>query len=309
MSAGVDFGIFTPLAGMDFPSLRERARLAEELGYHSLWVTDHMWNRVRPELDCYEALAALAALAPLTSRLRLGALVICNNFRNPALLAKSLSAIDHISGGRLEVGMGAGWMEEEHRAYGFDFPPIAERLARLEESILILKAMFTQDRATFRGRYYTVDEARNNPKPIQRPHPPLTIGGGGEKRMLRLVAKHADRWNCPAGYRSLAQKIEVLKNHCRAVGRDFASLRLSEQLLVCIGRDAGEVAAKWKFAQRLTPFSRTGIKGTPDEVIAQLKTRVAQGMTLFTVLFGDYGPPDTLELFARKVMPAFNQAG
>jgi F420-dependent oxidoreductase-like protein len=305
MSAKAQFGIFSPQAGMSFKALADRAIQAEKLGYHSLWLVDHFWNRGIPDADCLESTAAMSALAARTEKLRIGTLVLCNSFRNPALLAKSLTTIDNVSNGRLEIGLGAGWMDEEYRGYGYEFPTMGTRLRQLEEGLQVMKLLFTEKRATFKGRYYALDEAYNNPKPVQTPHPPITIGGSGEKVMLKIVAKHADRWNCPAGYRSFEGKLNVLKDHCKAVGRDINSINISEQLLVCIGATEAEVEDKWKVASRLKPFSLTGIKGTPAQITEQLHDRVRKGITFFTVMFGDFGPPQTIDLFAREVMPAF----
>jgi alkanesulfonate monooxygenase SsuD/methylene tetrahydromethanopterin reductase-like flavin-dependent oxidoreductase (luciferase family) len=264
-----------------------------------------MWTRGMPELDHHECMALMAGLAAKTEKLRIGTMVICNNYRNPALLAKSLSTIDHISNGRLEIGYGAGWMDEEYKAFGYEFPSMGTRLKMFEEGLHIMKAMFTEKRATFEGRHYKVQEALCNPKPVQKPHPPITIGGMGEKIMLKLVARFADRWNCPAGYESFEHKFNVLKQHCKDVGRDINTIDISEQLLVCIGQSDAEVEAKWKAAQMLKPFVSTGIKGTPAQLIDQLKKRMAMGITTFVIFFSDFAPPPTVELFAKEVMPAF----
>jgi F420-dependent oxidoreductase-like protein len=304
MAGKIEFGLFAPQAGMQWKAVLDRAATLERLGYHSIWLVDHFWNRGVPEADVLECTATMSALCAATSKIRVGSLVLCNSFRNPAMLAKVLSTIDNISNGRLEVGLGAGWMDEEYRAYGYEFPPMGARLRQLEEGVQILKAMFTQKKASFEGRYYKVVEAHNNPQPIQKPHPPITIGGSGEKVMLRIVAKHADRWNCPAGYRSFEHKLGVLKEHCREVGRDINSINISEQLLVCIGANEADVESKWKIAQRL-PFWRTGIKGTPPQIVEHLRERVQRGITFFTVIFGDLNSPQSIDLFAREVMPAF----
>lgn len=304
MAQKIEFGLFSPQAGMSFKTVLDRANHLEKLGYHSIWLVDHFWNRGVPEADVLECTATMSALAAATEKIRIGSLVLCNSFRNPGLLAKSLSTIDNVSNGRVEVGLGAGWMDEEYRGYGYEFPTMGARLRQLEEGLQVLKLLFTEKKATFEGRYYKLADALNNPKPVQKPHPPITIGGSGEKVMLRIVAKYADRWNCPAGYRSFEQKFNALKEHCKTVGRDINTINISEQLLVCIGTTEAEVEEKWKLSQRL-PFWRTGIKGTPKQVIEQLQERVRRGITFFTVIFGDFGPPQTLELFAREVMPAF----
>jgi F420-dependent oxidoreductase-like protein len=304
MDQKIGFGLFSPQAGLSFKSLLDRAASAERLGYHSIWVTDHFWNRGVPDADVLECATTMSALGATTSKLRIGALVLCNSFRNPAMLAKMLTSIDNISGGRLEIGLGAGWMEEEYHAYGYDFPSMGARLRQLEEGLQILKAMLTSKQASFTGRYFKIDGAYNIPQPVQKPHPPITIGGSGEKVMLKIVARYADRWNCPAGYRSFEQKFNALKDHCVAVGRDIKTINISEQLEVCIGTKDAEIEEKWKIAQRL-PFWRTAIKGTPPQVIAQLRERIARGVQFFTVIFGDMNSAPSVDLFAREVMPAF----
>lgn len=305
MSGKVDFAFWSPQAGATVKTLLDRAEMAERLGYHSFWLVDHFWSPGMPDVDLLEAVTMMSALAARTERVRIGTLVLCNSFRNPALLAKSLTTIDHISNGRLEVGLGAGWMEQEYRANGYEFPSVGTRLRQLDEGLQILKAMFTENRANFKGRYYTVTDAPNNPKPVQKPHPPIMIGGAGEKVMLRLVAKYADRWNCPAGYRDFKKTLGVLHEHCRAVGRDPKDITVSEQLMVCIGANRAEADQKWEMAKGRKPFSFTAVKGTPDEVVKQLREHVSWGVTMFTIMFADMAPPQTVELFAREVMPAF----
>lgn len=304
MAQKIEFGLFSPLAGLGWNAVTERAVRIEKLGYHSIWVTDHFWNRGVPEADVLECTSAMSALGVATGQLRIGSLVICNSFRNPGLLAKVLATIDNLSNGRIEIGLGAGWMEEEYRAYGYEFPSTGARLRQLDEAIQIIKLLMTENRVSFDGRYYKLAEAYCNPKPLQKPHPPITIGGSGEKVMLRLVATHADRWNCPAGYRSFEHKLDVLKQHCQAVGRKIEEINISEQLLVCIGANENEVEEKWKIAQRL-PFWRTGIKGTPTQIVERLRERIAKGITFFTIIFGDMNSHQSIDLFAREVMPAF----
>ena len=313
MPRKVEFAVWLPQAGLEPAALIERAALAEKLGYHSFWIADHMWTPDLPEIGFSECLALLSAIAARTERIRIGTLVICNSFRNPALLAKSLTTIDWISNGRLEAGLGAGWAEEEYRAYGYEFPSMAARLRQLEEGLQILKLMFTKERVNFRGRHYTVANAVNNPKPVQKPHPPITLGGSGEKMMLRLVAQYADRWNCPRGdYLKIDAKLAALRKHCLEVGRDFATITVSEQVVICIGSDRDQVEsgwhaleAQWKGSPEHQQFLSTAIKGTPPEVIARLRERVAKGITLFTILFSDFTALGMMELFAREVMPAF----
>ncbi len=304
MSKKAQFALFSPQAGLNWNQLCDRALLCERLGYHSIWLVDHMWTRGMPDLDHVECLTSMAGLAAKTSTIRIGTLVICNSYRNPALLAKSLTTIDQISNGRLEVGVGAGWMNEEYKAYGYEFPSMGARLKQFEEGVHIMKLLFTEKRATFKGRHYSIEDAINNPKPVQKPHPPITIGGSGEKVMLKLVARFADRWNCPAGYKSFEHKFNVLKQHCKDVGRDLNQIDISEQLLVAIGANDAEVEQKWNMAKAM-PFASTAIKGTPKHVVEELRKRIAMGITTFTIIFADFNQPQSIELFAREVMPAF----
>ncbi len=306
----IKFGLFAPQVGVPFATIKERAQLADRLGYHSIWFVDHMWSRGLPNLDHLEAWTLMAATAAVTEHLGIGTLVLCNSYRNPALLAKMAASLDHVSNGRLLLGLGAGWMDEEYRAYGYPFPPARVRIEQLEEALVIVKLLFSQPRASFQGKYYAIDAAVNNPKPLQKPHPPILIGGAGEKRMLRVVAEHADIWNCPNNAATeLQQKLAVLKRHCDAFGRDPAAIEVSEQTIVVLGRTQKDVRAKLDFAKRalgaVFDIDKTALRGTPDQLIDAIQARSRQGVTFFTMLFGDLNQPETLELFAEQVAPAF----
>lgn len=302
------FALQSMQAGLTFDDLAERAEACERLGYHSLWLADHFWHTrsrtlAEQQANYLEATTTMAALLARTRRLRIGALVLSNPYRNPALLAKILSTLDHIGKGRLEIGIGAGWFETEFRAYGYEFEPVGVRLKRLEESLQILKLMFAQDGAALDGRFYTLAGAYNNPKPVQQPHPPITIGGSGRKVLLRLVAQYADRWNYPGAMEEFDPLLATLKEHCAAVGRDFDSITVSHWVMVCMGNDRREVEEKWRDAQD-SAYARTAIKGTPDQIVAQLRQQVARGVRLFHIYFA-HDVIRNLEYFAREVMPAF----
>jgi len=293
---------------MGYRDLLERALLADKLGFHSIWLNDHFLHFMATERDHPEALTMLTALAARTELTRLGMLVFCNGYRNPAYLAKALTAVDHVSNGRLEIGIGAGWYEQEHRSYGFDFPPIGARLAGLEEALQIMNLMFTEPVATFKGRYHSIDGACNNPKPLQKPRPPITIAGGGEKVLLRLVARYADRWNIfPVSAADFAHKLTVLKDHCAAIGRDFGTLEVSEHILVCLETTEAGVKERWAEDSR-HPIMRGArdrvVMGTPAAVVAQFRERAERGVDMGIAWFTDFGRPRTLEIFAREVMPA-----
>jgi F420-dependent oxidoreductase-like protein len=197
------------------------------------WLFDHFYPIFSDDLSgpCFEGWTALTYLAGVTERLRLGLMVTGNTYRHPALLANIAATFDVVSGGRLELGLGAAWNEDEHRAYGMDFPPVRERLERLEEACAVIDGLLTQRATTFRGRYYQLQDARCEPKPVQQPRPPIVIGGGGERRTLRTVARWADHWNFPGREADeLRHKLEVLAGHCRDIGRDPAEIEVSVHL-------------------------------------------------------------------------------
>lgn len=210
-------------------------RVADDLEvFESGWTFDHFYPiRSDPAGPCLEGWSTLAALAHATSRLRIGTMVTAAHFRHPAVLANMAATVDHISGGRLEIGLGAGADQEESRAYGMGPGTPGERSDRLEEACEIVLSLLTRPTTTFNGRYYRLEEARCEPKPLQRPHPPLCIGGSGEKRTLRTVARFAQHWNMSNGSpRDFAHRRRVLHDHCAAQGRDPRGIRLSVQVHV-----------------------------------------------------------------------------
>ncbi len=315
----IRFGLFTPQIGAPFSLIKQRAQLADRLGYDSIWFIDHMWIGGMPEVEVLDAWTVLSATAALTERVRIGTLVLCNSYRNPALLAKMASSLDQVSNGRFILGMGAGWMDEEFRAYGYPFPSARVRIEQLDEALTVIKQLFTEPRASFRGQHYAVEDAVNNPKPIQQPHPPILIGGTGERRLLRVVAQHADIWNCPMHRafdegsdvaHDLERKLEVLKRHCDAVGRNFDELEISEHCLMVIGRTETELRGNVEFAKwalgSIFDIDKTAMCGTPDQLIDAIEARIKQGVTFFITMFGDQNRQESLELFAEKVMPAFS---
>jgi len=200
--------------------------------YSAGWTFDHFYPIFSdPTGPCFEGWTMLSFLAALTSRIRLGVLVTGNTHRYPAVLANMVATLDVASGGRVEIGLGAGWSEEEHRAYGLAFPHWSERFDRLEESCEVIDRLLTQQRTTFHGRHYQLTDAMCEPKPTQRPRPPLVIGGKGEKRTLRIAARWADQWNFPNGEPAeLRRKINVLHAHCAEIGRNPADIEVSVKM-------------------------------------------------------------------------------
>ena len=219
--------------------------LAEELGYDSIWVYDHFHNVPRPAHEAvFECWTTMAAISQRTSRVRLGQMVGCNAYREPSVLAKITASVDVISGGRLDWGIGAGWYENEFKGYGFEFPEPKVRIGMLREAVEIVKAMWTEPEVTYEGRYYQLHRAHNDPKPLQQPHPPIWIGGGGEQLTLRVVARLADVSNFGGNPEQWTHKAEVLKGHCADVGRDYDSIRKTWSPEVFVRSTSAEVRGR-----------------------------------------------------------------
>jgi len=213
------------------------AEHAERTGWDGVWVSDHfMPNGERSDSPRLEAWTTIAAVAACVDRVRVGVLVTGNTYRHPAVLAKMAATVDHLCEGRLVLGLGAGWQENEHEAYGIELPGVPERLARLEEACQVVRLLHREERSNFEGRFYRLVDAPCEPKPIQRPLP-LLIGGRGEKVTMRIAARYADEWNCWGLPEEIARKTEVLKRHCRDIGRDPAQVRRSAQALVFMSKD------------------------------------------------------------------------
>jgi F420-dependent oxidoreductase-like protein len=218
----IGFGLCTD-QNLPWETIRDRWKYFEELGFDSLWDCDHYQQPSRPHGPYFEGWTLLAALAAETSRVRIGVLVSCNTFRHPPLLAKQAATVDHVSNGRLELGLGAGWFAPEHEAFGLDFPSTAELVARYREAVQVIDLLLRQDVTTFDGTYYKLNEALFRPGPVQKPRPPLTLGAHGPK-MLRIVAEYADRWNSHGSVDEMRQRNEVLVEHCEAIGRHPESI-------------------------------------------------------------------------------------
>ena len=314
------FGMFMPqgwkmeLATIDGAESKwqkavEIAKLAEELGYDSLWVYDHVHNVPRPANEAvFECWTTIAAISQLTSRIKLGQMVGCCSYRNPALLAKITSTVDVVSGGRLNWGIGAGWYENEYRSYGYEFPKPAQRIRMLEETVEIVKRMWTEPTATFKGEHFEVNRAYCDPKPLQQPHPPVLIGGGGEQLTLRVVAKHANCSNFGGNPEQFAHKVEVLKSHCASVGRDFDEIQLTWSPEVFIRPTEDDVSSSRSRSQWGEPAEswRAGnLVGTPEQVSEKLQAYVDLGLAGVIPWCSDYPDTTTMELLARDVMPNF----
>jgi F420-dependent oxidoreductase-like protein len=305
----IRFGVKTSQARDygDYDALRRVWLEADRLGFHSGWLFDHLFELpgAGPSLEpCLEAWTCLSALATETKMLRLGVTVLCNNYRNPAILAKMASTLDVISGGRLEFGIGSGWASVEHEAYGIPFEKPATRVRKLREAIRIIRLMWSEEKATYHGKYFSVDGAVNNPKPLQRPHPTIWVGGGGEGLTLRAIAELADGCNfislSPEEY---AHKLVVLQAHCEHYARDPGEIQRSWQGRILLAKDAGELREKQR---RLNIDSSHNIVGTPEECVKRIGKYTDLGVSLFMLVFPEATrSTGEMELFMDSVAPSF----
>jgi F420-dependent oxidoreductase-like protein len=309
MTTPFRFGVCLPQFTDDWAQAREVAQAAEEAGFDSVWCVDHLVGiPVEPE-PILEGWTEITAIAASTHRIRVGHLVLCVNYRPPALLAKMAASLDVISGGRLIVGLGAGWHQGEYAQYGYDFLPIGTRLRQLGETLAILRSMWTEERTTFAGRYFKVQDAVCNPKPAQK-RLPILIGGGGEKVLLRHVARHADIWNnLGAFHGEVAHKRQVLAAHCRDIGRNPAEIVVSQQTLAAVAKDRAQAERKTAklFAELgfLDGSPDLALTGTPDEIRARIEKNRALGVTAFIMSFGRAVDPGDVLLFGREVVAAY----
>ena len=266
-----------------FDRVVEMATAAETAGFELVTVMDHFYQirGVGSETDpMLEAYTTLAALSQRTSRVRLGALVTGVTYRNPAILAKMVTTLDVLSGGRAILGIGAAWNEDEHRGYGVDFPPVRERMDRLDEALTIIRAMFTEDRPSFEGRHYRIEGALNVPRPIQSGGPKIIVGGGGEQRTLKIAAKHADMTHWfPLGLETLKHKTEVLAEHCEAIGRDPATIERTMATPIILALDDAQGA---ELLARLPPERRSAVATSPEQGADALRPYLDAGFTGFT---------------------------
>jgi F420-dependent oxidoreductase-like protein len=324
------FGLFIPqgwrldLVGIEtadqWPVMRDLVQYADAGdAWESVWVFDHFHTVPMPTDEAtHEAWTLMSAFAVASSRVRMGQMCTCVSYRNPVYLAKVAATVDIISGGRLEMGIGAGWYEKEWRAYGYGFPRPGERLARLDEGVQIMRQAWSEGVATLDGKHYQVDGAICRPVPLQRPGIPLWIAGGGEKVTLRIVAEHANYANFDGTPETFRHKSQVLREHCVAVGRDFEQITRSADYNVVIGRDEAEVADRkaWiadhyqrhapakaeRYVQQLTTGPAVG---TVEQVVENLRALAADGLSYAICNFADAAYDRSgIELFEREVIPA-----
>ena len=310
MARRVRFGVTLPQIKRSWEQSRAAAVAFDRLGFDSVWVCDHLYGVPLPTLPIFEAWTQLAAVAAVTDRVELGTLVSPPFFRNTGLWAKQIATIDHISNGRTVVGLGGGWFDAEFTSYGMPFPSTRERLRALEETIVVLKGLWTDEKTTFAGKHVQVRDAYCEPKPIRRP--PILIGGGGEQVLMRLVAKHADIWNNSAvSQHELGRKAGVLRQRCEEIGRDPGEVEVSQQCVVVIAAD--EAGAREALAKATKIYGghmganleEHGIWGTPEQVVERIERHVKLGCTLFVMEFFGKDTREPAHLFAERVLPSF----
>jgi F420-dependent oxidoreductase-like protein len=308
------FGVHAGQQHTSFDEYLALWRFAEDVGLDWASVFDHFLPiESDPTGPCFEGLTLLSAMAAHTQRLRCGIIVTGVTYRNPAILAKIATTIDHVSGGRMELGLGAAWYEEEHAQYGVPFPPIGVRMDMLDETCRIVRALWTQQRATFEGQRFTVRDALAEPKPLQDPLP-LWIGGSGEKRTLRIVAEHADGWNTFHGdVAEYQHKLGVLARHCTDVGRAPEDIRKQVVLRAILDDTEAEAQdrARERAAEAGVPVEQMVVGmvvGTPEQCAQRLEGHRRLGVADFLLLARPPADERTIELFGRAVAPAMRAA-
>ena len=304
------FGIQLQAQRTSWDHYLEALKAVEACGFDAVWNFDHMLPFSGPDdAPCFETLTTLAAMAASTNRIRLGSLVNGVLYRDPATLAKSAATVDQISHGRLEFALGAAWAEREFHAYGLPFPPVKERMQRLEEALQIVKALWSQHRTSYSGRHYTLNDAPCEPKPVQQPHPPIMIGGLG-RTTLRIASRHADIWNGVASPAQCVAAITTLRGFCAESGRSFEEIELSVHPNLAIARthEAAEARARHMASaleKNLEDERDRWLIGTPDEVAEGLQQYQEVGISYWVMAIGAPFDLEGLELFASEVLPRF----
>jgi F420-dependent oxidoreductase-like protein len=296
----VRFGFQTPQQHGSWQEMMALWQELDTLGFDSAWVFDHFLPIFSdPTGPCLEGWTALSALAMVTHNVRIGVMVTGNTYRHPAVLAKMATTLDIISNGRLILGLGAGWFALEHKTFGIPFPPMKERLQRLDETLTVIGRLWREERVTFTGRHYQLSEARLNPRPIQQPHPPLLVGATGEQVALRIVAQHANIWNAFGSPQVFRHKITKLNEHCHRLGRDPETIEKSVLLQMTLTDDA---EAK---RRALENESSGMLAGNLTEIREQIEQYVAVGVTHVVISLAVPYDMTTLRRFATEVIPAF----
>ncbi|MGV0792697.1 TIGR03560 family F420-dependent LLM class oxidoreductase [Mycolicibacterium sp. XJ1819] len=303
-----EIGVYLPQMGFTYEQILHRTLRCEQLGIDSLWIYDHLYGPGVPDYPSLEAWTLATALLSHTERIRIGHMVLCNQFRHPAVLAKMVTSLDQISGGRLNLGIGSGSVEEEHLQAGLDWGSFAERSQRLEETLQILTQAFAEQRIDFRGKHFTVQDFPVNPGPAQQPRPPIIVGGVGEKYTLPLVARYADVWNVPTyALGELEHKVSVLRAICEQVDRDPDAIVLSVEAVMALAPDDAALPDVRRLAEKRFGLPAFGLKegglvGTPPAIVDRLHELVDLGFGQIVLFTHDRGSDETLDLLASEVI-------
>lgn len=309
--ATVHFGVTVPQIKRSWEQCRQAATEFEALGFDSIWVNDHLYGPQSPSIPMLEAWSLVASLAAITERVEIGTLVTPVGMRNPAHLGKVIATVDHVSGGRIIPGLGAGWMQREFTDFNVPFRSPKERLGQLRETIALLKRMWSDEEAvTFEGEYVRATNVVTEPKPARTP--PILVGGGGERVTMKIAAREAAIWNNVAGQQAqLEHKVQVLRQHCEAVGRDFAEITVSQQCLVTLAPDEASLEPMTERSKAIfgghmgDPTGPLALTGTADRVVEQIQRHVDLGCTMLMIEFFGRDTREPARLFAEQVMPHF----
>jgi F420-dependent oxidoreductase-like protein len=310
----IRFGIQTGQQGVEWEQIRDLWVKADGWGYDSLWVYDHFYPIfVDAAGPCLEGWTLLSALAQVTRRARVGHLVTGNTYRHPCVTAKMAATVDHLSNGRLNLGIGAGWFELEHASFGIDFKTVRGRLEALEEALQIITGMLTREKTTLRGRHYTVTDAMCLPKPIQRPRPPIMIGGTGKNVLLRLVATYADMWNAAAGAEAMREYVDIIARHGEAVGRDADAIEKTVMMPMAYNAPRERQDFMCHLVSGMQGVSpevarRSIMIGDRHECLDTIERYGKAGVTHFIFMLIAPYLHDELQAFAEDVMPAVRGA-
>lgn len=313
-SGGVRFGVQVAPEGVSYEKVAETFRLIEELGYDSGWLNDHLLTSVGDEDDSQlESWMTLAALATETERSRLGILVTSSTFRHPAVLAKMAVTVDHISDGRLNLGIGAGWQKREHEAYGIPFYSARRRAERLAEALEVVTGLWGTDHPSFDGRDFHLDRAPFAPRPLQRPHPPIVVGGQGKKWIMPTVARYADHWTVPVGIdpQGVAERLRIVREECRRIGRQpcvqevSVFLPLANITAIPLAGPATRLGARLLFGKEA---ATSVLAGSVGEIREKIESYVEVGVTEVIITTRPALNHELMRRFANEIMPAFQSA-
>jgi alkanesulfonate monooxygenase SsuD/methylene tetrahydromethanopterin reductase-like flavin-dependent oxidoreductase (luciferase family) len=303
-----EIGVFLPQMGFTFEAMLHRATRCDELGIDSIWLYDHLYGPGAPDYPSLEAWTLATALLSRTGRIRVGHMVLCNQFRHPAVLAKMATTLDQISAGRLQLGIGSGSLEDEHTRSGLEWGSFAQRSARLGETLEILHQAFANERIDFEGHHFRVRDMPIKPGPAQLPRPPIIVGGVGEKYTLPLVARYADVWNVPTyALGELEHKISVLRSICEDIDRDPDTIVLSIEAVMALAPDDASLPSVRQLAEKrfgIPAFGlhEGGLIGTPSAIVDRLHQLADLGFGQIVLFTHDRGSDETLELLASKVI-------